>query len=192
MKEILNKRPCNTCGIEKELYEFGKCKTSKDGHILCCRKCRSIKGVEWGKKNKERHNELNRAWKSAHRDAAHESNRKSRIKNKGNGKEYFNNKMWREKNMGKWNAMKRRHDAFLIQAIPKWADMGKIKEVYSKSIEMNKAGSVKYHVDHIVPLNSELVCGLHVHFNLQVITASENIRKQNRYWPDMPTAELSL
>jgi 5-methylcytosine-specific restriction endonuclease McrA len=45
---------------------------------------------------------------------------------------------------------------------------------------------VKHEVDHIVPLKSPLVCGLHVEHNLQVIPATQNRRKHNRVWPDMP------
>jgi hypothetical protein len=45
---------------------------------------------------------------------------------------------------------------------------------------------VKWHVDHIVPRNSPLVCGLHVHTNLQVIPADENMYKRNLRWPDKP------
>lgn len=40
-------------------------------------------------------------------------------------------------------------------------------------------------VDHIVPLNSDMVCGLHCIDNFQFLTREENARKSNKYWPDM-------
>lgn len=45
---------------------------------------------------------------------------------------------------------------------------------------------IPYDVDHIIPLKSDVVCGLHNEFNIQVITRSANRSKSNRYWPDMP------
>lgn len=35
-------------------------------------------------------------------------------------------------------------------------------------------------------LKGKFVCGLHCEANLQVITKSENSKKHNSYWPDMP------
>ena len=48
------------------------------------------------------------------------------------------------------------------------------------------------HVDHIVPLNSPIVCGLHNEFNLQIIPPATNYHKSNNYWPDMPNEPLTL
>lgn len=44
----------------------------------------------------------------------------------------------------------------------------------------------QWHVDHIVPLTSQIVCGLHSHTNIRVIPGAENISKNNRIWEDMP------
>ena len=71
-------------------------------------------------------------------------------------------------------------------ATPCWADQLAIKAIYAEAIRLTKETGVKHHVDHIVPLKHELVCGLHCEANLRVITATENFSKNNRYWPGMP------
>jgi len=45
---------------------------------------------------------------------------------------------------------------------------------------MTKATGQPYHVDHVVPLISPVVCGLHTHTNLQVLPAFINLSKGNR------------
>lgn len=69
---------------------------------------------------------------------------------------------------------------------PIWASKSSISAFYTEAKRLEKETGLKYHVDHIVPLNSALVCGLHVESNLQVIPASENVLKRNLVWPDMP------
>ncbi len=77
--------------------------------------------------------------------------------------------------------MKRK--AAKISAVASWADHQKIKELYQKAVELTKETGIKHHVDHIYPLQSKYLCGLHVETNLQILTAEENIKKGNRNWP---------
>jgi hypothetical protein len=79
---------------------------------------------------------------------------------------------------------KRRSSA--IQATPAWANDFFIKEAYALARLRTKIFGFKWHVDHIVPLNSGTVCGLHVEHNLQVIPGSSNLVKSNRFWPHQP------
>ena len=59
------------------------------------------------------------------------------------------------------------------QALPPWANLNKIKEIYMNCPE-------GYHVDHIYPLAGVNACGLHVENNLQYLPAKENMQKGNR------------
>ena len=84
----------------------------------------------------------------------------------------------------------------VYRATPVWVKPGNahkmaINAIYRLKKKLNKAG-VKYTVDHIVPLNSKLVCGLHVAENLEVITELENLKKSNTWWPDGPFEQASL
>lgn len=65
--------------------------------------------------------------------------------------------------------------------MPKWADANEIKSVYAKCFELNKGGTVRYEVDHAIPLNGKLVSGLHIATNLRIIKASDNRKKSNSF-----------
>lgn len=76
------------------------------------------------------------------------------------------------------NANKRR--AMKLNATPKWSELDKIQVLYEKAKWLESLTGLKYHVDHIIPLKGENVCGLHVWENLQLLEASINISKGNR------------
>jgi hypothetical protein len=69
------------------------------------------------------------------------------------------------------------------QATPAWLTAEQKMEIrmkYRLAIEMSRRTGVRYAVDHIVPLQGENVCGLHVPWNLDVVTQDENLKKSNK------------
>jgi 5-methylcytosine-specific restriction endonuclease McrA len=68
-------------------------------------------------------------------------------------------------------------------ATPKWLTPEQRMEIrlkYRLAIEMSRATGIRHAVDHEVPIQGEDVCGLHVPWNLQVITQEENLKKSNK------------
>jgi hypothetical protein len=99
-------------------------------------------------------------------------------------------KAWKERNTvwvrADTKARRRKHRL----ATPKWltqAQKGQIRELYKIAITMTKTTGEQYVVDHIVPLRSEFVCGLHVPWNLRVIPRQENLLKSNKLIDTPPT-----
>ncbi len=63
-----------------------------------------------------------------------------------------------------------------IQATPSWLtqEQHDVMEALYASAHVTKM-----HVDHIVPLRGEDVCGLHVHWNMQLLQPEANMAKGN-------------
>jgi len=77
------------------------------------------------------------------------------------------------------------------EATPSWItrkQKSEIRHIYQVAITMTQTTGVQYVVDHIYPLRSEAVCGLHVPWNLQVMTQEENLKKSNA----IPDASMAL
>lgn len=95
-------------------------------------------------------------------------------------REYRN--AWKENNKvqvladNKVRRRKHRH------ATPVWLSRkqkSEIRQLYQIAITMTQTTGEQYVVDHIYPLRSDAVCGLHVPWNLRVVTQAENLRKSN-------------
>lgn len=68
-------------------------------------------------------------------------------------------------------------------ATPKWLSAEQKMEIrlkYRLAIELSRATGVRHAVDHVIPLQGEEVCGLHVPWNMEVMTQDENLKKSNK------------
>jgi len=96
-------------------------------------------------------------------------------------------KAWKDRNVvwvrADTKARRRKHR----QATPPWLtrkQKSEIRQLYQIAITMTKTTGEQYVVDHIWPLRSDRVCGLHVPTNLRVMTRAENLLKSNRVETD--------
>lgn len=112
-----------------------------------------------------------------------------------NSKHYHTNKAkikqkrdeYRKNNLALHNYRGALRHAAKLRATPKWLtdfDKQYIKHVYIQAKELQKLDGIPREVDHIIPLQGETVCGLHVPWNLQILTKSENSSKKNKLTPE--------
>ena len=194
---------CSKCNINKTLDCFSSHYSMRDGLRNECKKCRVSISGEWARNNKEKiaasskrariknpekflerqrrdykNNRLKRritanAWVDRNREKIMEANRKWQDANK---EKYLNSiRNWNIANPGIVLSYKAARRARKIKATPIWADHNLIKDIYAEAVYQGM------HVDHAIPLKHKLVCGLHVEHNLQLLTASENLKKHNSF-----------
>lgn len=147
--------------------------------------------------NKEKHNARSAAWYEANKakalETAAEWSRQNPEKRKAAQRKYREtSKHVRqaeyERNKPQYFDRAAQRRVTQKQATPTWSNREVVLEYYRavRAFNRNKAFGGEWHVDHIVPLNHPLVCGLHCHTNLQMLPAAENMSKGNRSWPGMP------
>lgn len=91
------------------------------------------------------------------------------------------NKQYQLDNPEKVAAIRRLREHSIKQQTPSWANQEAIKSLYKKAKQLSQETGILYTVDHVIPLQGKLVSGLHVENNLQILTKSENSRKNNTY-----------
>lgn len=137
---------------------------------------------EWGIKNKETVIERAIKWRKENIDKARESNLKYYHRNKESTSE--KHKAWAQANKGKVLARVRKYELAKINRTPQWLDKDDVwvlQEIYDLAYKRTEMTGIKWHVDHIIPLQGKSVSGLHVPANLQVIPAIINMSKGNKF-----------
>ena len=166
------RKTCTKCGTEKLLSAFYKRERSPDGHEAECKSCRKLRNGKWFLENRDRHHEMTRNWYQENREY-HLCRSKERYEL---DKPAALAKYYRRANRTRL-------------ATPGWANKKEIAKAYRIAERLRAVVGGAWEVDHIVPLQSDRVCGLHVEHNLQITLAEYNKRKSNLYWLDMPEGE---
>lgn len=170
-------KSCNCCECLKMAHE----ERQKDP----IKKERANKRTKnWCKDNSDYRNERCKQYLASNPEAHRKH--KARVKqwdeeNKDRRPKYQQNYQNKEENRHKITERNNHRRAVKIKAEPKWIDRDALKEIYKEARKRTKEDGIQYHVDHIVPLRHELVCGLHCEDNLQVLTEKENLEKSNNF-----------
>jgi len=205
---------CKKCKSDKPVSAFGKCSRHKDGLQHDCKECNrkyykeyrerhpgdnARRSAKWRAKNMEvararvaAFNEANPEKMSAYTSTyrkRHPDRRKAsceayRMKNVEKERQY--RREWCEKNKPRLCAKSAARRAYKLRATPSWSERDEILDLYESARRLSLATGIEYHVDHIVPLKSDVVCGLHCMANLQILEGKKNLSKNNRHWPQMP------
>ena len=180
-------KTCNRCG-----RSFSKCHVNQRE----CKPCISIRSREYYQRNRERciayqavYRKENQEEVKRRRRGWYHENREQQLDYKReyyrrNQKECLERSLkWQRDNPGKARARNALRKARKLQATPRWVDLKEIEKFYEEAHQLTESTGIKYEVDHIIPLVHADVSGLHVPWNLQIITKEENLRKSNSFSP---------
>lgn len=150
-------KACSKCGALKELTAFYARPGSKDGHRADCKVCRDGVITNWNAGNPGKKVAASIASVKRKPDRARAAWRR-----------------WQKANAAQCLARNAARRGRIETATPPWANLAAIERMY---VEAHSRGM---HVDHILPLRGRTVSGLHVHNNLQLLSARDNCAKGNR------------
>lgn len=137
-------------------------RNSRAKHLERCKKSEA----RWYKDNKERKRQAGLKWVA---------NNYERFKEK--------QKSWYKQNLDKYASYSAKRRSVKLKATPPWLTEEHFELIFSFYQEAKRLQSIdgiERQVDHIMPLIHEDLCGLHVPWNLQVLTAVENNKKGNK------------
>jgi hypothetical protein len=204
MKPLTSRKTAKELGIKR--YFTGKpCKHGHIGERLvstkACLECDQLRLEKWKSENVDKLREYHEQFYQSNKRQILESQKAYRKQNPDVAKRYHQrasetrnarSRQWREQNKERvvkryaeyaqnnkptLTAREAKRRAAKQRATPSWAHDEKTKAIYIEAKRLQDLDGIKRHVDHIVPLRGKNVCGLHVHYNLQILTSQENLRK---------------
>ena len=194
----MDSKQCSKCGEEKPVAEFYKAKNKKDGLRGECKSCSKSVNKSYYKSNAEQIKERTTQYRLDNKEARRDKDRATkqkwceenedrvaqyRKKHNGSEKHKAACSRWCKNNRAKGRAYLAKYRAAKLQQTPSWASEQLIAAYYAEAKRLEELTGIKFHVDHIIPLQGELVSGLHVESNLQLLMAHENLGKSNKFDP---------
>lgn len=160
--QLKKTKKCNKCFNCKEISEFSY-RNKKKGYLRgSCKACDSIRYKKYREDNLDKMAQRMRIYRKNNNENINEWERKYRKKR------YSENKDIRKKALARRNKRRAKEAAASFKEYKK-----EITEIYKNCPE-------GYEVDHIMPLQGNNICGLHVPWNLQYLEKSENRKKSNK------------
>lgn len=187
---MIEHKSCSKCGVIKPLTEYHRHRKTRLGVYSQCKVCKAALHAHKRASNPSQLREASLRWYHNNRDRASTTAAAWKAKNVEKRAEHW--KRWYAENRervlaardpAKVAAAVRERQARKLKATPAWANKFFIQEAYRLAALRTRATGVRWVVDHVIPLRSKHVCGLHVEHNLQVTTFSYNARKGNKFTP---------
>jgi 5-methylcytosine-specific restriction endonuclease McrA len=165
-KQYVTGKPCIRGHVSPRLVSTGTCLECAKSFCAGYRKENFSEIAQYNTANKVKLNEQKIDWAAKNSEKANIAYKK-----------------WRKNNPAKLALLVIRRRMAQVNRTPSWLNAGQLFEmesIYNYCAALRSTG-LDYHVDHIVPLRGNNVSGLHVPWNLQVITGAENMSKGNRF-----------
>lgn len=190
LKVYFTGKPCRRGLSAGRLVSTGQC--------LCslCKEFRNQKNAEYMQGCRDRNPDLNLEYRANNKSAIAEYNREYRKKNAAfvselqrhhylNNKQYYaiKNASWYKNNPDRKRNKDSKRRAARLKSIPAWYDEWDdfvFQEAHDLAASRQRETGIEWNVDHMIPLQAEMACGLHVASNVQVIPKFFNLSKKNK------------
>jgi hypothetical protein len=174
-------KTCRKCNVDKEISMFHK-GNNPDGYRTWCKPCVSTYKKQYKIDNAERIKKVQQVYNAVQYPLRKTYFQQRYLAQKQ--KMDAANKAYRKANLDKHAAKETKRRAAKLSRTPAWLtadDRWMIEQVYELAALRTKMFGFYWEVDHVLPLQGKIVSGLHVLTNLQVIPATLNRQKNNRY-----------